>query len=95
MKNFNSKSGTFRNYLLIIICMIFLLSCSVKPDQTGSSERDFNGPYENEYLNRVAFPMGGIGAGMIALEGTGGISHVSVRNRPDILMNQICLPPFR
>jgi len=32
----------------------------------------------------VAFPLGGMGAGMICLEGTGTISHVSVRNRPDI-----------
>jgi len=48
------------------------------------SQRAFNEPYENEYLNRVAFPMGGIGAGMICLEGTGGISHVSVRNKPDV-----------
>lgn len=28
--------------------------------------------------------MGGIGAGMICLEGTGAISHVSVRNKPDV-----------
>lgn len=37
-----------------------------------------------EYLNRVAFPMGGIGSGMICLEGTGALSHVSLRHRPDI-----------
>ncbi len=59
-----------------------MLSCSSDPP--GKTGRDFNGPYENEYLNRVAFPMGGIGAGMICLEGTGGISHVSVRNKPDV-----------
>ncbi|MFP4027387.1 MAG: GH116 family glycosyl hydrolase [Candidatus Brocadiia bacterium] len=40
--------------------------------------------YEGERLNRVAFPMGGIGAGMICLEGTGGLSHVSVRHEPEI-----------
>jgi len=33
--------------------------------------------------------MGGIGAGMICLEGTGGISHVSVRNKPDIFHEPI------
>lgn len=46
--------------------------------------RPYNGPYEGEFLNRVAFPMGGIGAGMICLEGTGALSHVSIRNRPEI-----------
>ena len=44
--------------------------------------------YINEYsgqrLNYVAFPMGGIGAGMLCLEGTGALSHVSVRNKPEI-----------
>ena len=28
--------------------------------------------------------MGGIGAGMICLEGTGALSHVSLRNRPEV-----------
>jgi uncharacterized protein (DUF608 family) len=32
----------------------------------------------------VAFPVGGIGAGMICFEGSGAISHVSVRNHPDV-----------
>ncbi|NQT11419.1 MAG: hypothetical protein HQ582_01635 [Planctomycetes bacterium] len=44
------------------------------------SSREFNGPYTGKYLNRVAFPIGGIGAGMFCLEGTGAISHMSVRN---------------
>ena len=46
--------------------------------------RKFNGGYEGAHLNHIAFPMGGIGAGMICLEGTGALSHVSVRNRPDM-----------
>lgn len=70
--------------LFIAGFFLWLCSCSVHPDNRESGDRDFNAPYENEYLNRVAFPMGGIGAGMICLEGTGGISHVSVRNKPDI-----------
>ncbi|MGV8093177.1 MAG: GH116 family glycosyl hydrolase [Mangrovibacterium sp.] len=44
----------------------------------------FNGEYAEEYLNKVAFPIGGIGAGMFCMEGTGAISHLSVRNHPDI-----------
>ncbi len=46
--------------------------------------RAFNGPYRGENLNRVAFPLGGMGAGMVCLEGTGALSHVSVRHRPDV-----------
>ena len=51
---------------------------------------DFNSPYEGEHLNRVAFPMGGLGAGMLCLEGTGALSHVSLRHRPDIF-NEPCV----
>src|SRR6187399_547364 len=49
-----------------------------------TAKRKYNGEYTNEFLNRVAFPMGGIGAGMICMEGTGALSHVSIKNRPDI-----------
>jgi len=44
----------------------------------------YNGPYYGENLNRIAFPLGGIGAGMICLEGTGALSHLSIRNQPDV-----------
>jgi uncharacterized protein (DUF608 family) len=44
----------------------------------------YNGPYTAEYLNHVAFPLGGIGAGMICLEGTGALSHVSLRGQPHV-----------
>jgi len=84
MKSVNNKPGGFRNFLLIVALVIFPLACDVNQDQPGNKESAFNGTYEYEYLNRIAFPMGGIGAGMICLEGTGGISHVSVRNKPDI-----------
>ena len=47
-------------------------------------KRSYNGPHTGEYLSRVAFPLGGIGAGMICLEGAGALSHVSVRSHPDI-----------
>src|SRR3982751_5235681 len=50
---------------------------------TGS-KRKYNAPYKAEHLNRLAFPIGGLGAGMFCIEGTGAISHMSVRNKPDI-----------
>lgn len=43
--------------------------------------REFDGPYTGRYLSRVAFPIGGMGAGMFCLEGNGAISHMSVRHR--------------
>ena len=48
-------------------------------------KRPYNEPYTGEHLNRVAFPLGGMGAGMICLEGTGALSHVSLRGQPDVL----------
>jgi uncharacterized protein (DUF608 family) len=53
-------------------------------EENNQTKRIYNGPYEGEYLNRVAFPIGGLGAGMFCMEGTGAISHVSIRNRPEI-----------
>jgi uncharacterized protein (DUF608 family) len=44
----------------------------------------YNEAYTNEYLNRVAFPIGGMGAGMFCMEGSGAISHMSIHNKPDI-----------
>ncbi len=70
---------------ITIISIIFLFGsifCANKVD--NEENRKYNGEYTGEFLNRVAFPIGGIGAGMICLEGTGSISHVSVRNSPNI-----------
>lgn len=44
----------------------------------------YNGPYTDQHLSRVAFPMGGIGAGMLCLEGSGALSHVSLRGKPEV-----------
>lgn len=45
----------------------------------------FNGVYQGENLSQVAFPMGGIGAGMICLEGSGALSKFSLRHdRPEL-----------
>lgn len=54
------------------------------PNKSEQPRRAYNTPYTGEYLNRVAFPIGGLGAGMFCLEGTGAISHLSIRNRPEI-----------
>ena len=51
----------------------------------SSSARAFNSAYHCDHLNQIAFPMGGIGAGMICLEGTGALSKFSLCNRPDLI----------
>src|SRR5512140_3174000 len=63
-----------------------------KPSKVRSRRgaRAYNSAYAGEYLNQVAFPLGGIGAGMICLEGTGALSHVSLRNRPEVY-NEPCV----
>ncbi|GAJ04180.1 unnamed protein product, partial [marine sediment metagenome] len=67
------------------LLLIALYSCTGnKTVNDMTIKREFNDIYRGENLNRVAFPIGGMGAGMICLEGTGAISHVSVYNKPDI-----------
>jgi uncharacterized protein (DUF608 family) len=43
--------------------------------------------FTGDQLGQIAFPMGGFGAGMMCLEGTGGLTNVSIRDRP-MLQNQ-------
>ncbi len=40
--------------------------------------------YQGPQLTHVAFPLGGLGVGMLCLEGNGGLNHVSIRNRPEL-----------
>ncbi len=55
-----------------------------RPRSNRPGQRPYNAPYAGAHLNRLAFPLGGLGAGMVCLEGTGAISHVSVRNKPEV-----------
>jgi len=72
-----------KRFPIFLIILVFALAGCRTADKatTGKKEgRGYNGPYAGAQLNRVAFPIGGIGAGMFCLEGTGAVSHVSVRN---------------
>ena len=51
---------------------------------SGAMSHTYNGAYRGPNLDRVAFPLGGIGAGMICLEGTGGLTNVSLRHKPEL-----------
>jgi uncharacterized protein (DUF608 family) len=55
-----------------------------EPAAAGGSKSKYCGEYSGDRLSRVAFPMGGMGAGMICLEGAGALSHFSLRNKPEV-----------
>src|ERR1700677_3764646 len=73
-----------------LLLLVGLSIASAAIGQSKTAGRPFNTPYTGPYLSRIAFPIGGIGAGMFCLEGTGAISHLSIRHHPD-LFNE---PPF-
>ncbi len=74
---------------MMIACLLAALACAaVRADEAPS--REFNGPYRGRHLSRVAFPIGGIGAGMFCLEGSGAISHMSVRNQMEFFHEPSC-----
>ena len=57
------------------------------PSATAPEAAPPRGPdstFTGEHLDQLAFPMGGIGAGMICLEGSGALTNVSVRNQPAV-----------
>jgi uncharacterized protein (DUF608 family) len=64
----------------INLALVLAFAACLGPGK-GTASRVYNGPYEGAHLNRPAFPIGGIGAGMFCLEGSGAISHVSLRNQ--------------
>jgi uncharacterized protein (DUF608 family) len=76
-----------RVLLTLIICSLIAVSCNDQPNKKiadPTTKRAYNDTYRENNLNQIAFPLGGLGAGMICLEGTGAFSHVSVRNSPDV-----------
>jgi uncharacterized protein (DUF608 family) len=78
------------HYSVLIIFSIIFSSCSNIQNVNEKERHEYNGSYSGKYLDRIAFPVGGIGAGMFCIEGTGSISHMSVRNRPEVF-NEPCM----
>ncbi len=72
--------------LILIFPLVSFFSCNQNQhDDAGLKQPNrYNGTYEGEHLNRIAFPIGGIGAGMVCLEGSGAISNVSVHNTVNV-----------
>jgi uncharacterized protein (DUF608 family) len=73
----------YRIVFIFIICSTTLVLAENGSNYTGPGHI-FNGIYKGRNTERIAFPIGGIGAGMFCIEGSGAISHMSVRNRPDL-----------
>lgn len=69
---------------LFLVVLVVMLSTGLLVAAEGryqpQQDRAYNEAYSGAYLSRIAFPLGGIGAGMVCLDGTGSLSHVSVRN---------------
>jgi uncharacterized protein (DUF608 family) len=78
------KKFTLFCFSITFVLAFLLFSCTRSEKSAVTAGHHFDGSYTGEYLARVAFPIGGLGAGMFCLEGTGAISHMSVRNRPDV-----------
>ena len=67
-----------RIFLFLALCFA-VAACDSIPGDSNDCDKTYSG----RQLERLAFPMGGLGAGMICLDGNGSLSHVSVRNTPD------------
>ncbi len=78
MMKMNRHSG------ILIFWMILSMTLFTGCSQGKNDGRRYNDFYHGEYVNYIAFPLGGIGAGMVCVEGTGTFSHVSLRNKPEI-----------
>jgi len=74
---------------IFILFIFFMLSSCSEAGKESVGHR-YNDWYFGSNLDRMAFPVGGIGAGMFCIEGTGAISHMSVRNRPEVF-NEPCM----
>lgn len=79
----NSVFSEIFSLRLLLIVAVAIATFPAIPAMSAQ-QRKYNDAYTGEYLNRVAFPLGGIGAGMICIEGTGALSHCSIRNRPEV-----------
>ena len=61
----------------------------------ADNARAYNGTYTGSHLDRVAFPLGGLGAGMVCLEGTGAVARVPARPAGDLQRAVDVLRPVR
>ncbi|MDQ0109051.1 uncharacterized protein (DUF608 family) [Chitinophaga terrae (ex Kim and Jung 2007)] len=86
MNKRNNRRSFLRNVAVTCLGASAIPALAKEPSKQPKpgTGRRFNDVYKERYNNRIAFPVGGIGAGMFCLEGTGAISHMSVRHNPEI-----------
>ncbi|HOW39096.1 MAG TPA: GH116 family glycosyl hydrolase [Bacteroidales bacterium] len=72
-----------------IFCLL-IFSAIILPVAAQSGTHQFNDWYTGKHLDRISFPIGGIGAGMFCLDGTGSISHLSVNHHPGMFNEPVC-----
>lgn len=77
-----------------LLCPV-LVSFSDGKKGPGIDGHKFNGSYTGRNLDRISFPIGGIGAGMFCMDGTGSISHLSVNNKPELFNEPISFAAIR
>src|SRR3984957_1460935 len=72
--------------LTLLAIQLFCLFSALAQSNASSFTpvHKFNKAYRGRYVEHIAFPIGGMGAGMFCLEGTGAISHMSIRNNPEL-----------
>lgn len=77
--------NNYRDSLVTIalLCLGVVL-CSARDKEQDKDRHAFNGIYTGKYLDHISFPIGGIGAGMFCMDGTGSLSNLSVRNKPEL-----------
>lgn len=67
---------------MAVIGLTSLICCTHKSNRV--QPRIYNEKYTGDYTNRIAFPIGGMGTGMFCIEGSGAISNMSLRHRPEV-----------
>ena len=87
MKSRNNRRSFLKDFTLGAIGVTALPAVVLAkdtPERKAPGARGFNEVYKGKNNSRIAFPIGGIGAGMFCLEGTGAISHMSIRHNPEM-----------
>jgi len=83
------QTGTF-SAIFLLFMIVALSGGQASGSDTTAGEHEYAGFYSGRHLDRIAFPIGGMGAGMVCLEGTGGLMHVSVRHTMQFF-NEPCM----
>ncbi len=72
------------NRRFLAFLLVLSAVCSV-----AFAEHKYNADYSGANLDYVGFPMGGIGAGMVCLEGAGMLSSWSLHNKPGVFTEHL------